>query len=202
MTGRRPVNNNDIYAVCLQVIEAFERLNVPYHIGGSLASMAHGVPRSTLDADLVAALKPDQVEAFAGLLGPDFIINEEAMKASLSKSRSNNIIHKGSLLKVDIYPVQDTPFARVESSRRVLKDLPGCPGRQVWCCSAEDIVLRKLSWFREGGEVARRQWEDAVQVLRVQKPVLDFGYLIRWAGSLNVEGLLKKAIEESGGTAP
>jgi hypothetical protein len=42
-------------AVILSVIEAFEKLNIPYLIGGSLASALHGMARSTLDADLVWA---------------------------------------------------------------------------------------------------------------------------------------------------
>ncbi len=48
-------------AVTLLVIGAFEELNVPYLIGGSLASALHGTTRSTLNTDLVADLQPEQV---------------------------------------------------------------------------------------------------------------------------------------------
>ena len=34
-------------------------------IGGSLASSIHGVPRSTVDVDIVVSLAPDRVEALA-----------------------------------------------------------------------------------------------------------------------------------------
>jgi hypothetical protein len=49
-------------AVTLQVIEALEGLGVPYWIGGSLASAAHGVARATVDADLVADPHPEHAE--------------------------------------------------------------------------------------------------------------------------------------------
>ena len=39
-------------AVTLSVIEALEALDVPYLIGGSLASAVHGVARATADTDL------------------------------------------------------------------------------------------------------------------------------------------------------
>ncbi|NOZ50823.1 MAG: hypothetical protein GXP37_12380, partial [Chloroflexi bacterium] len=45
-------------AVTLLVIEALEALDVPYFVGGSLASALHGEPRATLDSDLVADLRP------------------------------------------------------------------------------------------------------------------------------------------------
>jgi hypothetical protein len=47
-------------AVTLLVIEAFEKLSIPYLIGGSLASALHGTARSTLDTDLVADLRPER----------------------------------------------------------------------------------------------------------------------------------------------
>jgi len=46
-------------AVTLLVVEALEALGVPYLIGGSLASAVHGVARATVDADLVADLRPE-----------------------------------------------------------------------------------------------------------------------------------------------
>lgn len=44
-------------AVTFEVIDALDVLEVPYFIGGSLASAVHGTIRSTLDADLVADLR-------------------------------------------------------------------------------------------------------------------------------------------------
>lgn len=48
--------NDKPMAAVLAVIEALERLEVPYYIGGSLASSTYGEYRASLDADLVADL--------------------------------------------------------------------------------------------------------------------------------------------------
>jgi hypothetical protein len=46
--------------VMMIVVEAFDRLHIPYLIGGSMASALHGVTRSTIDADMVPEIEPDQ----------------------------------------------------------------------------------------------------------------------------------------------
>jgi hypothetical protein len=58
--------------------------------------------------------------------------------------------------------------------------------------SAEDILLYKLYWYRLGNEVSDRQWSDLLGILEVQL-ALDDSYLERWAGTLGVADLLKKA---------
>ena len=50
------MNSSPPLEALLPVIEAFNRLGVPYYLGGSLASSLYGVARTTLDADLVADL--------------------------------------------------------------------------------------------------------------------------------------------------
>src|SRR6185436_11687167 len=47
----------EAFQVLLEVTRVLEELDVPYVVGGSLASSLHGIPRSTQDADLVAALR-------------------------------------------------------------------------------------------------------------------------------------------------
>ena len=39
----------DLLAAIRPVVEAFDRLGVPYYIGGSVASSAYGTARSTMD---------------------------------------------------------------------------------------------------------------------------------------------------------
>jgi hypothetical protein len=47
--------------VALQVIDILDDLGIPYHLGGSLASSLHGVPRQTRDVDLVIDLSLSDV---------------------------------------------------------------------------------------------------------------------------------------------
>jgi hypothetical protein len=65
------MQGNDALNAVLPVIDAFERLGVPYYVGWSLASSAHGVVRATVDADLVADLKFQHVAGFVEGLQAD-----------------------------------------------------------------------------------------------------------------------------------
>jgi hypothetical protein len=46
-----------------RLLEVLDRMEIHYHVGGSVASSAHGVPRTTLDIDLVVDLRPERVAA-------------------------------------------------------------------------------------------------------------------------------------------
>ena len=72
------------------------------------------------------------------------------------------------------------------------------PERTFPVPSAEDIVLLKLEWYKLGGQISDRQWNDILGVLKVQGPLIDFAYLRRWASSLAVSALLTRALDDSG----
>ena len=57
---------------------------------------------------------------------------------------------------------------------------------------------RKLSWFRDGGEVSDRQWRDIIGVLKEQANRLDREYLERLASELGLTDLLMRALVQSG----
>ncbi|QTA81868.1 Uncharacterized protein dnl_42220 [Desulfonema limicola] len=57
------MKNPDILAATEPVAKAFEKLDILYYIGGSAASSAYGIPRSTMDVDMVSDLKPAYVRS-------------------------------------------------------------------------------------------------------------------------------------------
>ena len=63
--------------------------------------------------------------------------------------------------------------------------------------SAEDLILRKLEWFRAGGGRSDRQWGDVLDVLRATEGRLDEAYLERWAANLSLSDLLARARTEA-----
>ncbi|MCY3017807.1 MAG: hypothetical protein NTW87_02080 [Planctomycetota bacterium] len=191
------MSSREITEVTLRIAALLEKLGVAYEIGGSLASSLHGVPRSTLDADIVADLTPDTARRFAELLGDEFYKNADAIADAVRARRSFNIIHLPTMLKVDVFAVQDTPFARTEFSRRMQRPFPDAGGPLVWVSSPEDIILHKLVWYADGGKVAQRQLQDAVGVLRTAGATLDQAYLTRWATILSVAELLEQARGET-----
>ena len=52
------------------VIDAFERLGVPYMVVGALSVNFHAIPRSTKDADFVVQLGEHSIHAIAQGAGP------------------------------------------------------------------------------------------------------------------------------------
>jgi hypothetical protein len=107
-------------------------------------------------------------------------------------ARSANAFYLPVVTKIDFFGRGYEPFDESEFSRR-------CPvvvrasGEKIVVKSAEDTVLRKLLWFREGGEVSEKQWRDVVSVLRISGDKLDDNYLTSWASRLNLDALLQHA---------
>jgi hypothetical protein len=184
-------------AITLLVIEAFEKLNIPYLIGGSMASALHGTARSTLDSDLVADLRPEQVPSLVEILEHDYYIDQEMILDAIQHQSSFNVIHLETAFKVDVFIAKTRRFDQIQFKRRSLEVLSTEPERKAYVATAEDIVLAKLEWYRQGGEVSDRQWRDILGVLKVQANRLDLEYLQKWAAELKVSDLLGRALKES-----
>ena len=110
-TAHRPMAAEPI-AVTLLVIEALERLGVPYVIGGSLASALHGVVRATLDADLVADLRPEHAALLVRALGPAFYADGDAIRTAIERRANFNVIYLDSMFKVDEFVAGGRPLDR------------------------------------------------------------------------------------------
>jgi len=181
---------------------AFDQLGVRYYIGGSLASSAHGLPRSTMDAHILAALTVDHADALTSLLGQDFYYEPAAARDAIRRRQCFNIIHLPKMLKIDIFPTADA-YDRNCLDRVVPRRLDESdPTSAFPLASPEDVILRKLIWFRSGGGVSERQWLDVQNVLKVQKDRLDDAYLNQWAADLDLSPLLKKARLEAYDKSP
>ncbi|MFO0829932.1 MAG: hypothetical protein U0572_17455 [Phycisphaerales bacterium] len=175
----------------LAVIATLDRLRVPHYVGGSIASSHHGVPRSTIDADVIAALTTDAVHALCAALKDRFYVDEETASDAVRTGRSFNLIHLESAVKVDVFPARTDAF-RHSAIGRARRDADGVP-----IASPEDTILAKLRWFRAGGETSQQQWRDMLGVVRVQAGRLDESYLDRWASALGVEDLLRRLRQEA-----
>ena len=73
-------------------------------------------------------------------------------------------------------------------------------GRELCVHRPEDILLQKLRWYSLGGGTSDRQWRDVLAIIRVQGSRLDREYLHRNAPLVQVEDLLRRALDEAGET--
>ena len=189
--------SSDIVAALGPVVDLFESLQVPYSVGGSVASSAHGIARSTLDVDVVADLRPSQVEQLVRLLEGRYYVDRDAVADAVTRRTMFNLVHFDTMLKVDVYVLKRQPFDVKSFERRIEDRLEADDQRLFFMATPEDTVLHKLDWYRAGGEVSERQWSDVVGVLKVQSEALDLDYLRTWAASLDIAELLERAIAES-----
>jgi len=188
----------DILAAVLPILEALDELGVAHHIGGSVASSAHGVARATLDVDVVADLRLRDAGPLARRIEERYYVDEEMISDAIRRRSCFNVIHLETMIKVDVFVIKERPYDLQAFARRQRDTLDDAPGaREIYLCTPEDTIINKLEWFRTGGEVSERQWGDVIGVLRVQAGRLDEAYLERWAAELGLMDLLARARAEA-----
>lgn len=186
--------NGETFRVALAVIDVLEELAIPYHVGGSFASSIHGLPRQTRDLDLVVDLSRAQVPALVSRLENAFYLDSQMMERAIARSGHFNLIHLETGFKIDVFQRGPGAFEQSEFARSAPQRLVDDPPRDVLVKSAEDTLLRKLEWYRRGGEVSDRQWGDILGIVRTQEDRMDPLYLSRWAEVLGVADLLERAL--------
>jgi hypothetical protein len=174
-----------------RLLAALDHLGVRYVVGGSLASSIRGTGRASLA----------QAEAFASALQDEFYADADMIREALNRGVSFNVIHFKSSYKFDLFPVL-SEFQRSELTRASMVDASpfDTTPLRFRVASSEDIILAKLAWFRKGGCVSARQWNDVLGVVRIQGDRLDRAYLDEWAERLGVRELLADALRQ-GSTA-
>ena len=186
---------SEALSVTLKVTETLESLQVPYAIGGSMASTSHGRIRTTLNVDIVAALTIADVDPLIRELDQEFYADVAVIHAAVTNQGSFNLIHRATMFKVDLFVVGERQFDRQQLERRRLQVLAP-PDGKAFIASPEDVVLAKLDWYRLGGETSERQWDDVQGVLEIQSTRLDLSYLHRWAEDLGIADLLRRALAD------
>jgi hypothetical protein len=181
----------------LRLLEVFDRLEIPYMIGGSSASSVHGLVRTTGDVDIVANFR-DHVQSLVRELQAEFYIDEQQVRAALEHGRSFNVIHYRSSYKFDIFPLTGDRYQQTQFGRRQYERSSVFTGEplELAVSSPEDVILSKLRWYRQGGEVSQQQWNDVLGVIAAQSDRLDSPYLREWAQYLGVADLLEQALAQ------
>lgn len=131
--------------------------------------MAYGEPRTTMDIDVVVTLDPGHVEELLDLFPPeDFYVSSDRAKAVAKEGGSFNVIHPSSGMKVDFFGVSDAIEKR-QIRRRIRKE--ALPGLEAWFSPPEELILKKLQYFRDGG--SEKHLRDIGAMLELSPEAID-----------------------------
>lgn len=175
-----------------RVAEACECLRIRYAVVGSVAAGYYGDPRMTADVDIVVELTPWNASQFCSKFPEDdFYVSVDAAREAVQSSGQFNIIHPASGFKIDIM----IPGERGYDELQVDRARPGAllPGRAIFIASPEDVILKKLEYFKLGQ--SDKHLRDITGMIRVlgwsEKPLsgdpgIDRAYIEQWALRLGV----------------
>ncbi len=164
--------------VLRDVSQRLEAANIAFMLTGSLAMNFYAQPRMTRDIDLVVQLPPLRPARIAALFTPDYYVSEEGIADAVKSSTLFNLIHQGSVIKVDCIIRKETPY-RLEEFRR--RQRLAAPGFDTWIATKEDLILSKLEWFATSA--SERQLTDIRNLLATG---FDADYLTHWTHELGL----------------
>ena len=168
----------------IKVIDKINQLRISYMITGGIASIFYGKPRLTHDFDIVVEIEEKDIADLVTIFKDEFFVSSEAIQNAIKDRSMFNIIHFDSGIKVDFWLLKDEEFDRKRFERRQRHVYSG---RDIFFSTPEDIILKKLDWFKES-EI-QKHFDDALSVSEIQQD-LDMDYLTVWARKLSVQALL------------
>jgi hypothetical protein len=178
------------------VSETCDRLGLPYYVTGSVASMFYSVPRTTTDVDVVVDLPPWKAKAFcAAFPDSEFYVDDETARAAADAGEQFNIVHSSRGVKADIMCFRETPYDECRLARRRLVEI--VPGLSVYVAAPEDVILKKLDFYRLGG--SEKHLVDIVAMFQMSGARIDLAYIESWAARIGVAAewdLLKQRVRE------
>ncbi len=181
------MNNVEVTAA---VVEALEAEQIDYMLVGAFSSNAYGVARSTHDADFVVKVKPGQLRALVNRLGPEFSLDPQIRMEGITGSVRNVITYVPSNFQIELFRLNAKDDHHEERFRRRRREKVEEIQREAWLPTPEDVVIQKLRWQR------RKDLDDAVNVLSVSGPIIDWSYLRSWTMKHGTDSLLQDLLKE------
>lgn len=168
------------------VVSVLERLDLRYFVTGSTVTIFYGEPRFTNDIDIVVDLPEEAVPEFCRQFpGEDFHVSQDAASDAVRRHSQFNIIQPSSGLKVDVIVPQLSEFNRSRFARA--RRVQAGDGWGAAFSSPEDVILKKMEFFRGGG--SDKHLRDITGVLKTSGSEIDRAYIDSWATTLGLAGI-------------
>jgi hypothetical protein len=194
-----PISPEDQRDFNRRLIATLEDLGVVYAIGGSVAAMMYSQPRLTIDVDvMIDAPLPKLSQLVKEIQSWQVYISplESIVETSIPYGMPFNVIDGSIGTKADMYIVKSTGLDASAMTRRKKLTWDKETGGEAWFLSPEDVILYKLSYYRQGGEVSQKHPTDISKMLDVIGSQLDMAYINYWAQEIGVADLWQALWDE------
>ena len=182
-------------ALAIEFGALLDALGITYALGGSVGATFFGEPRTTIDVDFAVRMSASDLEILLEHTEAEFYVPEESARRAVAAMDSFNLIHNSGL-KIDLFITGNGELDTQQLARRLRIVARREPFAELWVTSAEDQILRKLDWFRQGGEVSDRQWRDILGLIHTQRDHLDLNYLDTASRLVGLDKLLGRALAD------
>lgn len=171
--------------------DALNRAGIPFMVVGSFSSNVYGIPRSTNDADFVIEAGGDAVSLLAKEIAADFTLDPQATFETVTGTTTYHFTHRHTTFVIEVFLLSADPHDVIRFGRRVGGTVEGHPVRVP---TAEDVVITKLRWSRQGNR--QKDIEDVRGILAVQAGQLDLDYIRHWTDQHGTRPILERLLAE------
>ena len=181
----------DPFELLAVVAGILDEHGIAYVVTGSVACLMYGDPRFTNDVDIAVQVTYAAARQLCEALEAEsYDVSVEAALEAVRYESQFNLVDSSSGLKVDFMIAPDNAFNASRFSRR--RRLEYLPSQIAWFASPEDVILRKLSYFREGE--SEKHIRDIRGILRVQADAIEMDYIESWVERLELQAQWSRVI--------
>jgi hypothetical protein len=155
------------------LLDALAAADIPHMVTGGLVANAHGISRSTKDADIVIQVRGPELAAFERRLPAGLRLDPQISFETITGSQRQIVEVAGTPFRIELFFLGSDPHHQERFRRRVWQHLPDLE-RDTWISTAEDMIIQKIRWWRD------KDRDDARNILAVQGDALDFAYIEKW----------------------
>ena len=151
------------------------RISPIYPLKISQSPNFYTVPRMTRDIDLVVELTGEDANRVVEIFADDFYLDRQTVAEAIHRKSMSNLIHTEYVIKVDLVVRKDSPYRRMEFSRkkRIAVDY-----QFLYVVAPEDLILSKLDFCGGvAGGVSTPPDEEGIERLKRHNGRYDLGLL-------------------------
>lgn len=173
-------------------VAALDRAGIPFMVVGSFSSNVYGIPRSTKDADFVIEAGGEAISLLAKEVAKDFALDPQSSFETVTGTTAYRFTHRVSAFVIEVFLLSADPHDVTRFARRVSGMLEGYSVRVP---TAEDVVVTKLRWSRQGNR--QKDIDDVRGILAVQANQLDLQYIRQWTERHGTRALFDRLLSEA-----